>query len=112
MDISNLNLSELRDLSAAISAEARRRARQYEAIAQSPASAKNGRSEKPHANTGRKVGQAIYSVQQFVDAANAGMTQSEAARHIGCKHSWVSVMARKHGIKFKPDPLNRGRKRD
>ena len=101
IDIDNMSLKELRDLSDAIIAEARKRANEALEIAGKPS-----RRYTVKLPSGRK---GAYSDDLYRKCAEAGMTAPETARHIGCHTSHVYNARKRLGLTFAKG--KRGRKR-
>lgn len=47
------------------------------------------------------------TARDYQDCARAGMTHSEAARHLGVQYGAVYTMSRIHNLKFKPAKMGR-----
>jgi hypothetical protein len=91
IDVNNMTIEQLRDLSEAIKAEARSRARLASEIAG---------QKRQYVKTLPSGRRGAFSPDQFRNCAARGMTAREAADEIGCHVSWVYGAEKRLGLSF------------
>lgn len=100
MEIEHMTLAELLELSEAIKAEARKRENIIQDILH--AGKKRYVTGSAHGNYGAAVGVVRYPLELFRQAADEGLTVTEASERIGCHYTKTYAVQKEHGIKFKP----------
>jgi hypothetical protein len=94
VNIENMTIHELRDLASAIEAEALRRAQEAMTLV--------GKVAAPprHKNATYIGKDRFFSDDDFIAAANQGLTPAEASRQIGCHISYVLQKAKTLGLAY------------